>query len=32
MARNDALLHERTLPFGLPDDMARADEQPVKKK
>jgi enoyl-CoA hydratase/carnithine racemase len=32
MARNAALLHERTLPFGLPDDMAERMANPVKKK
>jgi enoyl-CoA hydratase/carnithine racemase len=32
MTRNDALLHERTLPFGLPDDMAERMANPVKKK
>jgi enoyl-CoA hydratase/carnithine racemase len=32
MARNDALLHERTVPFGLPEDMGERMSNPVKKK
>jgi enoyl-CoA hydratase/carnithine racemase len=32
MSRTDALLHERSLPFGLPDDMAERMANPVKQK
>ena len=32
MARNEALLHERSLPFGLPEDMGERMANPVKKK
>jgi enoyl-CoA hydratase len=32
MTRGDALVHERTLPFGLPEDMGERMANPVKKK
>ena len=32
MTRAEALVHERTLPFGLPEDMADRMANPVKKR
>ena len=32
MTRTDALLHERSLPFGLPEDMGERMANPVKKR
>ena len=32
MTRGEALLHERTLPFGVPEDMAERMANPVKKR
>ena len=32
MTRHDALLYERALPFGVPDDMAARMANPVKKR
>jgi enoyl-CoA hydratase/carnithine racemase len=32
MPRDEALLHERSLPFGLPDDMSERMANPVKKR